>query len=558
MKILSTTKLRIRDQNELLNQIAGTYKDFFRVAMEYVDNSIDASEILRRNKIRTTPRIDIVIDTEKKTVSFTDNCGGMSSKELCNLLSEVGRSTKKAVPWANGQFGFGVHAFRAFAKKAEFVSWKDGEPEASISIDRDIGEEEEVACVETPNRMLKEAGTRVTISKFNSHVFKKAIFKEALINEVTRHFDDVLRARLIEIYVREDKKTPTKCSHFDYEKLPGLPLKKTVEFNCDGKNFKLDVDLKILEKSQNDRLPVLCNKQRRVQTLGDLKSYKNFVRLIGHLSYVWGNPFVVGRIEINDACSPNLTRDDLSSKDIDARETLYQKIYEIQCELDQIVNKALDEKAKDSYKKLGQILSDQLANIMKSFKLSFLVPLPSGTPGDMESSITMVEEGIGLGEDDKQGGIIVPKEHHGEGNITNPTIEPGPDDKGGDGSSGLEKKDGTSTPQPRSSHAPQIQFQNHADEDRVIDLGHSLVVNTQHPDFKIRNQQKDGKIQLNVRLLNYVSVIIGPLCIHKLFEKRGKVPTDLEFGHNCIEFSMKLEEALASSPLLNQTIEGSI
>src|SRR5438132_11677754 len=136
MTVVASTRLMIRDQSELLNQIAGTYKDFYRAAMEYVDNTIDAAAILAQLGESIKPVLKIHIDTVGKKVSFTDNCGGMSAQELCELLSEVGRSKKKAVPWANGQFGFGVHAFRAFAREATFVSRKKGHKECSIKIDR--------------------------------------------------------------------------------------------------------------------------------------------------------------------------------------------------------------------------------------------------------------------------------------------------------------------------------------------------------------------------------------------------------------------------------------
>ena len=62
-------------------------------------------------------------------------------------------------------------------------------------------------------------------------------------------------------------------------------------------------------------------------------------------------------------------------------------------------------------------------------------------------------------------------------------IKSGDGDKGGGNNSGLDQTEGTSSPQARSSHAPQVNFRNHADEGRVIDLGHSLDVNIQHPDF---------------------------------------------------------------------------
>ena len=201
MTVVAKTRLTIRDQHELLNQIAGTYKDFYRAAMEYIDNAVDAASILEQSGQRFEPALKIYIDTVGKKVSFTDNCGGMSPQELCELLSEVGRSKKKAVPWANGQFGFGVHAFRAFAKEATFVSRKKGFPEAKIRIDRAFDENKEVLCEKTDGKQLSQAGTQVVISRFDPQVFKKTVFVKALVSEIEHHFDDVLRTGQIRILV---------------------------------------------------------------------------------------------------------------------------------------------------------------------------------------------------------------------------------------------------------------------------------------------------------------------------------------------------------------------
>src|SRR3989344_2288216 len=132
MKVVFKTRLKIRDQHELLNQIAGTYKDFFRAAMEYIDNAVDAASMRKEAGDTIKPVLMIEVDNSNKRVSFTDNCGGMSPEELGELLSEIGRSKKKTVSWANGQFGFGVHAFRAFAREASFTSKKKGSQEANI------------------------------------------------------------------------------------------------------------------------------------------------------------------------------------------------------------------------------------------------------------------------------------------------------------------------------------------------------------------------------------------------------------------------------------------
>jgi Histidine kinase-, DNA gyrase B-, and HSP90-like ATPase len=95
MKVLARTRLRIRDQGELLNQIAGTYKDFFRAAMEYIDNAVDAAAALQRGREKVQPELHIQLDTLGRRLRFVDNCGGMSAQELSELLSEVGAPRKR-------------------------------------------------------------------------------------------------------------------------------------------------------------------------------------------------------------------------------------------------------------------------------------------------------------------------------------------------------------------------------------------------------------------------------------------------------------------------------
>jgi len=553
--IITETRLMIRDQSELLNQIAGTYKDFFRAALEYVDNAIDAATILRQHGESIDPILRIEIDTPAKKITFIDNCGGMSPQELCDLLSEVGRSKKKAVPWANGQFGFGVHAFRAFAREATFISRKEGYPEAKIKIDRTFDETTDVPCETTDGKHLSKHGTQVTISRFDPQVFKKSIFLRILVSEIEHHFDDVLRAELIKIFVSEDNAKAHQCKYFDFSPLPGSQLKKEVSLNIEGVKKKVNVDLKILDRVQENRLPVLTNKQRRIQTIADLKSYKSFLRNAGEASYVWSNPFVVGSIEINDLCSPTLIRDDL--KDSPAREALYQQLLLIQAELEKSVNDIMNKKEQESYKKLGNLMSDCLSRILRSFKLKFEQIAPTGKPGKYEKGLYEETGDIPFGGEGPGGGGPGPD---GVGSGGHPSIHGrsgvGEIDFGG--GEGLQQKGtgpGASEEQVVSSPGPRIEFQNHAGADRVIDLGNSLIINTQHPDFIKRNVSKTGKIKLDARLLNYVSLVIAPPCIHRLFERKGKVPTVLEVGTNIVDLSTRLEQELIST-VSGEEIEG--
>ncbi len=551
MKIITKTKLQIKDQGELLNQIAGTYKDFFRAAMEYIDNSVDAATGLQQDGKKFSAKIHIEVDPDKKTVSFADNCGGMSPQELCELLSNVGRSRKKAVSWANGQFGFGVHAFRAFAREAIFISRKKNCKEAMIKIDRTVHENQDVPCVETDVKQLKEPGTRVIISRFDSHVFQKATFVKTLAAEVEHHFDDVLRAKLARISISEKDKRSHECSHFDFDSLPGPVLKKTFSLMSDGKQSEIEVDLKVLDRVQDNRFPVLTNKCRRVQNISDLKSYKNFLRTKGEISYIWNNPFVVGSIEINGFCSPNLTRDDL--KDLKEREQLYEKICEVQNDLKHLIDETMDKKTRESFRRIGSIMSDCLAQILKNFKLEFEQLAPSGITGNLAEHIEEGNGKIPFGGDDEPGGGGPGPNEEGSGGRRSDEGRSGvgKDEKGG-GANDKRKtsgQGGASTEKIIQSPGPRIEFQNHAGEDRVIDLGNSLIVNTQHSDFILRNPRSTGKIKFDVRLLNYVSQVVSPYCVHRLFERKGKVPSVSEVGANVINLSLNLEKELLKTVL---------
>jgi hypothetical protein len=394
----------------------------------------------------------------------------------------------------------------------------------------------------------------VTISRFDPQVFKKLFFVKALVAEIEHHFDDVLRAGLIKILVTEDKSKPYECKCFDFSHLPGVVLKKDILVRSEGAEQKISANLKILDRIQDNRLPILTDKQRRVQTIADLKSYKNFVRNKGQGSYVWSNPFVVGFIEINDQCSPNLTRDDL--RDSPAREVLYEHLVEVQEELQTLVDDTMNKKSQESLKKLGNIMSDCLSRILRDFRLQFEQLAPTGKLGAFDKKLLEEAGDVPFGGGEPGGGGTGPNEIGSGGQPTLlGTSGVGDQDTGG-GDGAKRKGSGTGSSEERviTAPGPRIEFQNHAGEDRIIDLGNSLIVNTQHPDFIQRNASKSGKIRLDARLINYISLVVGPPCVHRLFERRGKVPSALEAGTNIIDLSMKLEQELIAT-LLGQEIE---
>ncbi|MBA3062248.1 MAG: hypothetical protein FP833_04710, partial [Atribacteria sp.] len=382
-------KLNIADQNAIINQISNTYKDFFRAAMEYIDNSIDIATINKINGLDRNYKVHINIDTYNKIISFLDNCGGMSPDELCNLLSNVGLSTKKAVSWANGQFGFGVHAFRAFAKTAQFISKKKNYPACKIIIDRDKTEHDEVYCKKVPDDTLVEEGTEVIVSNFNKHVFKKNEMKRKLSEEISRHFDDILRGELIDVFILENGSNKIKLLPFDYRNMDGIEFpKKKIKVESRSKTLFLDIDLKILDQPQKNRLPIIKNKGRRIQSIADIPSYKKHLNSIGKNNYIWGNnEFIVGSIEINDFCSPKITRDDLI--DNEERNIFYKELVEIQGEIEELFNKKQYLKKQEHLDEISHKITNCLNNVMRNFKLKFEIQKSSQLKGqdDKESIV---------------------------------------------------------------------------------------------------------------------------------------------------------------------------
>lgn len=545
MTVLGKTRLNIADQNSLLNQISNTYNNFYRAAMEYIDNSIDIAAINKENGIYHDYKIDIEIDTIEKSVSFLDNCGGMTPEELCGLLANVGLSKKKALPWANGQFGFGVHAFRAFAAEAIFISKKNGNPACKITIDRNKTERDEVECIKVPDNILLEEGTRVIISKFDRRVFRRNEFKKKLINELSMHFDDVLKIGLIRIFISEDNHKKNEILPFDYSVLEGVKYpRKAVEIQHNNGISIINIDLKILDQPQKNRLPIICSKGRRIQAIVDLQSYKNFLNSRGKNNYIWGtNEFIVGSIEINDFCSPNITRDDLSN--CEERELLYEQLLFIQEEIDELFEKKIQSENIGHLNEISNKLTNCLNSVMKNFRLTFEIQRSSQISGDDDKQSIVDTAGIGWGGELAGGSnteTSVGNKDNGK-EVEGGSSTPGNAEKGSGGDdSGLTEIDGNSKQVTTKSNAPKIEIKPFPDNKsiRVIDAGNTLYINTSHIDFKHRNSGTEDLPIFNSRLNNYISFIISPEIIFKL--QKGKRLTEKELTENVIKLALKLEE----------------
>jgi len=185
-------KIQISDPVGFMNNVANLYQNSSRIFMEYVDNSLDDAEILFQSGNNAYPypiEIDIFIDPEEKKVTFIDNCQGMTRDTLLRIITDVGSSNKKAQPWTNGQFGFGIHSFRACCEKMNVISkTMDMRMPLEIKIDRreeEAPDEREVDRSAFPHN----SGTKVILKDFDKDWWID-VHKENIKNEIENHFED--------------------------------------------------------------------------------------------------------------------------------------------------------------------------------------------------------------------------------------------------------------------------------------------------------------------------------------------------------------------------------
>ena len=540
--ILATTKLVIKNQSAFLAQIASVYINFYRAAMEYIDNAADAASSLHQADPTYKAWIHIEISSRDKTVSFTDNCGGMEPSGLARLLGNVGDSTKKLQAWTNGQFGFGIQSFRGFARLARYDSLTPAGA-ASITLDANASDDTEVQVLSAPQTILDVPGTRVTISQFKPGVFGKTFISKGLIAEISRHFDDVIRTGILEISIRTDDELFQIVRAFDFEALPGEIL-KSQHVLSDG--CKIDCDLRVLDKTIEDRPPMLASKGRRIQGLAELRSYKAFAKAAGRNVSVWQNPFVAGIIEINGAINPVLTRDDLLAGE--KRDELYSFILQEQLKLEELISAKLEKKKEDAFSKVAAKMSECLASVLKRYHIKF-----DQSSGPSNGTGSGVVPGVGqpFGGDDVGGGGPA---GDGEGDGGD---EPGENGEGGPGaepSGGGDKGPGEAATSgsgagANSSSAPQISFRPLPKEQmRVIPFGSMLTVNTAHGDFSVR--QPKG-LRVTQRMVSYVASVIAGPCVEFLYAKRGRPLVAAFVAEQVVDISIALEAAFNDSGILD-------
>lgn len=530
MTVVDHAKLRIKDQSALINAIAGTYKDLYRACMEYIDNAVDAACVVTSGG-KPSVRIDVLVDVTRREIIIRDNAGGMSPKELKNLLESIGESSKKAVPWANGQFGFGVHAFRAFGSEVQFTSRTRGGVPHRLTINRALTEHDSVPLHELPIDDMAQGVTEVRIGQFDKGVFRKHSAVERLRAEIELHFQDVLAASGVEIRVGRLGDPTEACQPFDHSALPGIEFRRDLFLGGDGSQQPIRIDMKLLEEVARGQCVRVTAKRRRIAALSDLASFRGHCRKAQRDVSVWHDPCLVGVVELGEAIQPNLTRDDL--KQTNATFELYEALMEFQAEIENVITERRHKKRSRNKSHVGDMVSSYLAKYMRGFK--FAAELSVGT--GVAAAVSGGSEPGGGGQ-----GPDIPE---GEGSRgTDGRGGMGDDDVGGGRGPARKPGDGaTAAAGKRTPTAPSIRFDDYKGGERSFLRGYDIVVNTAHDDYYARNSTRDAVV-MNERMLSYIATVISPLCVVAMAEKKGLYMTPLEVGMEVAGFSLGLEAFL--------------
>lgn len=495
-----TRRINIPDPQELLRHIAGMYQSATRVIMEYIDNSLDDAESFYEEKGSYPYLIDITmeVDAKKREVIIADNCRGMTREKLVRIVEYVGSSDKKAQPWTNGQFGFGVHAFRACCKRLEIITKAANDVPWRMVIDRDsneIPDEEEL-----PSRAFPCAsGTVISLGKFDRGWWREVNTQE-LVNEIELHFNHLLRRERLHIQVVEGKRTYI-CKPYDVGIFDGEDFEYAFGRVKDRRQDldvilprPVEVRLKVCNNPLPDKPPLFLNMGRRIEEISKMKSYIN---VSPHKGKVWAHPHLIGYVEMGGNLEPTLDRSDF--KRTQKRKPIYEEIARIEEDIHAQLSRIVQSTNVESLGRLGSLLTRLLEKIAKEDRMNLREIFAAG--GDVSLAESPASDTD----------LSVPGE--GDGKAGEEAGDPGGD------KTPVEEKEGDLAGSRRRAAGFVVRFDDTSldaliQEDGAIPRS-SLVEDTiniyvNHPDFGDRaHRAKHGRLKLSSRLASYIAAIVA-------------------------------------------------
>jgi hypothetical protein len=518
--------------------------------MEFIDNPLDdAEEMYRRSGSRYPYEVCITvhIDTRLSEVTITDNCRGMPRTTLQRIVSNVGQSLKRGQTWVNGEFGFGVHAFRAAAHRIRFRTKHAEDTQIELAFTR----EQQTGIRppgEVPGMFPTPTGTIVTISEFDPEALPE-LSANAVRKEIQLHFERLLARPNLVIEVSQDGESPLRCEPFDYEAHPGTPFRRNMTVNHNGVNYPVEVNLKVCATPVPDLVPRFFRRGRRINEARHIRSFMTKSR---SKNGVWGHDHLVGYIEVGEAVVPVITRDDFARTSL--RGKLYDALLPIETELRQALDAINQQQQDRRLTRLEDVLRDVLSNLAREDSLKFRTEV-SGSGNDVPTvpggATSGPENGSPTGETDSGDGG---NGGEGEGSASG-TTGTGEGKLPGDGTDGVcrdpDPEPNTPNAATRRKSGFDIKFQNLPPDIqgkvcRSRFLDGTIYINVGHEDFDVRvGYSRQGGLRLTERLVNYLAGVVSIHYKDVYYDKYKNQPErrDQLFDEQ-VDFICRLEAAL--------------
>jgi len=558
-----TLDLQISDPVSLLNEIARRYDSTERILMEYVDNALDDAEALYRANAEAYPyqvQIEIIVDYGRQCVTVRDNCRGMLRGTLERIVTNVAQSEKKGITWVNGQFGFGVHAFRAAAEAIHFrTRHKEGE-HFELQLHRNQHRGIRRPWISSaPFPTDTGTGTEVTIGPFEEEWFASVTI-DSIKREIEHHFERLLARPNLFITVRGAYGEPVQCGPFDYDQVPGEDFHRTLDLELSGQIHPVEVHLKVANVEVPGRRARFFARGRRINEVGEIKS---FIRKSGHRTSVWGHPHLLGYIEVGEIVRPVITRDDFQRSK--GRTVLYEAILSLEDEIKEALDRVNEAHRDNTLNRLEDVLRDVLEELAKEDRLRLRSELTSGhqtgrliTGGGAEGGSEGGPQNITRSTTDGGQG-------EGEGTESGPNPQsPGPQGGGAEGGHQVVEDPSHALGTPRRRSGFDIKFlelppdvDGHVKRSYLVDG--TIYINTAHQDFQDRMvHTRQGRPKFTDRLGAYLAATISIHYKDQFYLRYGRQPErrDQLFDEQ-VEFICRLEAALRRHlPMLEQEFAG--
>ena len=575
----SNLQLTISKPTLLLNHMAERYTSTPRVLMEFVDNAIDDAEAFYEygadegalgegteafGAYGRSVEVDVFVCREKRSIRVVDNCRGMPPEVLKRVVLNVGESKKRGVAFLNGQYGFGMQAFRTCCESLTVQTKTSAEDDAmEIQLGRWQMEGFNVRTVPRAESPIKGTGTMVKLENFDEQWMDETFSGQEIAKEIELHFERLLaRSGLIVNVFEEDESGRVtalhRCEPFDYssEALGVIEsINTSVVWPSETKNNqdkttgaaggaggagmvpqKVCIRLCVASQPVSGRISRFFVNGRRIKEVAGTRSFTAYSK---RRWTVWAHPNVLGFIDISNqegtaqggALQPVITRDEF--KRTRYRKKMFEYLIDL-CE-DKLEKALMFANKAQSDNKLV-VLESILTNVLSTVSREDNRRRAEGSEGLDAMGLEPPEGGFAIGGEPPLGAPPAPEK----------VAEAA---QGEDAKAKAKRTDKAPRKRAQSVHQGfnvRLVRETFQDGRRSALIGNTIHVSTEHDDFKARlKQNRQGHDRFDDRICSYLATVIAAHYQDRRYLEHGYQPSDSNQAfQDMIDVYVRLEAKL--------------